>query len=417
MRRLSLPAELRSVRFHLPSPPHARTFKQIPLEPGSAPRAPVKWNAQVSPPGWVAYRALAPNPRVIGVGELRPQPDSQYDVSFDELTTVWNHYYEPRQGSQHPSVDARMSEYSQIQEAEAAIDPLQGPMQSHGERRNALFDKLLSDSDTSLYVHVRRLDKQTNALVPYEPAIPMKPLSLKDGTQVWMRPLETGDPRGLSQFLLELDDASFRLRFPGAPAQPEERERLAAQLVQDNGGESLKAFVVQDDMGRILGLLDYQRTPRGECEVHLVVCENLKGKCLGARLLHEARLSARHEGYKQMLAIVSDKNAGMQKVLARAGITGGLIHRSAPEHRIYRIELRTPDDLRKELVELVQIRLGARSHRTPITGQLDEATRESLKALQTANGLAANGQLTRETLEKLGIDEAQSRGCDEIAQP
>jgi GNAT superfamily N-acetyltransferase len=401
------------VRFHLP-PPAVRPFAS--LTQGSV-APPATASGQDRAQGAVAFWTLVPRPGFEAIATavaLRRQEGSQYDVSFEELSAAWHLYYEPRRGSGHPSVDSRFSEYAAIADAQAAADPLSAPTQQHRDRRNALFDRLLQDLPASPYVVEFRLDRKTDALVPYDPTPQGKLLHLKGGAAVWMRPLGPADPDALARFLCDLSEKSFRQCFPAAPIEPEARERLAHQLVE-RSRHRFKVFVVEDGSSRIVALRIFEPLAHGPYKTSQVVADAMQGQGLGSALFQEACAFARHEGCQTLLFDASDTNEAELKLLRKMGVAEGVPNPRAPGHRTYTVDVRTPEDRRVEFVKLVQGRLIAREHYKGLPdGRLDDRTRGALRAFQRARGLDVTGKLTRETLHTLEFEPQPSL---EFAEP
>lgn len=150
------------------------------------------------------------------------------------------------------------------------------------------------------------------------PASSLRRVELRDGSEVWVRPIERTDQQLLADGYRGLSDTSRRRRFlaPAAELSPEDLAYLT-----DIDHRRHDALVALDAQGHAVGVARYVRLP-GEpeaAEVAVVVADQWQRRGVATELLNELTERARRNGLRRYMALVSDDNAIVIDVLERIG--------------------------------------------------------------------------------------------------
>lgn len=151
------------------------------------------------------------------------------------------------------------------------------------------------------------------------PATVAGPAFLRDGTEVWIRPVQEGDRGLVREFLRREPAEALALRYFAAirpdlaeaeivsPATPDERLCL---VVLENRTEDVT----------VLGVGEYARTAPGVAEVAFLVAGRYRGRGIATLLLARLARAARTAGIVRFEARVGEDNPGMLDVVRGSGL-------------------------------------------------------------------------------------------------
>lgn len=292
-------------------------------------RDPPRWTPGVES-GWVAFEARVPHRDAVVVANAAARCADGGDVLAHELAAAWRMYFQ-RPQRMRESDPGIVDDFHELCECDQDSGGAAGQSAELRDARNALLARIFKGVDFSPRGE-RALDKASTAVVPHAPPLPAREMQLKGGGRVWLRHVANADPRLLTQFLEDLDDEGFRLRFPLAQGS---REELAVQFVHE-GSEGRGVFVVQDETGRLVGLADYEACDVDTAEVGLVIAPGLRASGLGTQLLRHAVRAAREAGFDKVTGTVADTNGAMRHVLHKMGAGEGEPFLDAAGERWYK---------------------------------------------------------------------------------
>src|SRR5919198_1180882 len=144
-----------------------------------------------------------------------------------------------------------------------------------------------------------------------------RPVELKDGSKVLIRPIEPGDEAQLHEAFSRMSERSVYFRF----FSPLKRlpEELAPRLARVDY-EARFALVAVDGQGRISGVARYDRAPGTDtAEVAVAVVDEAQRRGLGGALLTLLARVAREHGIRNFSLIVLPENQSMLGLLRRLG--------------------------------------------------------------------------------------------------
>jgi GNAT superfamily N-acetyltransferase len=183
------------------------------------------------------------------------------------------------------------------------------------------------------------------AVQPTLPSIrkfPRWPESLRDGSQILIRPLTRDDAAAERDFILGLSPQSRRFRFLGQIGHPS--DALIERLTSIDFDHDV-AFAAVERVGqaeRIVGVSRYGTDTSGKrCECAVVVDDAWQGKGLGALLMMHLIDVAKARGIELMYSIDSVANVAMQDLARFLGFT----RRTDPSDRsqfIHEMRLQAP---------------------------------------------------------------------------
>ncbi|HEV3230573.1 MAG TPA: GNAT family N-acetyltransferase [Solirubrobacteraceae bacterium] len=193
-------------------------------------------------------------------------------------------------------------------------------------------------------------------------------VSLRDGAELLIRPIEPDDRDRLAQAYARLSPESRRRRFLSAPARLTDEDLRYLTEVDHRRHEAMGAF--DPETGDLLGVARYVRVPGDPetAEVAAAVIDDWQGRGIGTQLLTALTNRARENGLRRFTAVVSVDN---RPVRAKLDQLGGS---SLPDGHELEYSLRVPSA--EELEVLMEL---------PAQGLPDR--------LRTALRRAASGQL------------------------
>jgi len=142
---------------------------------------------------------------------------------------------------------------------------------------------------------------------------------LRDGGTLRLRPPRLDDSEGLVDFLGDLSERSFYLRFHGAPTI---RPSLVEPFLEPDWVErgSLVGTLAGGDGQEIVALANYARLrDPAAAEVAFTVADDQQGRGIGTRMLEQLAERAALVGIEHFVADVMGENAAMMKVFEDAG--------------------------------------------------------------------------------------------------
>jgi RimJ/RimL family protein N-acetyltransferase len=170
-------------------------------------------------------------------------------------------------------------------------------------------------------------------------AVTGRPVALRDGSEVLIRPVQPADAPLLADGFARLSDKSRRMRFLARKDQLSAAELRYLTDVDHHDHEALGALDQAD--GRGVGVARYVRDAedRHTAEIAVTVVDDWQGRGLGTELLTRLSGRARSEGIRRFTALVADDNRAMAGLLRN--MSANLVGRS-PGTVEYEITLMPP---------------------------------------------------------------------------
>ncbi len=163
------------------------------------------------------------------------------------------------------------------------------------------------------------------AIRPY-PAQYATPWTMKDGTQVMIRPIRAEDEMMMHGFHASLSERTVTMRYlsPLVLSKRVNHERLARMTHNDYDREI--ALVVEgeeNDKKAILGVarLSKLHGTDEEARFTMLISDAYQGQGLGRELLERILRIGRDEKIKRIMALMSPENEAMKKLCRSAGFT------------------------------------------------------------------------------------------------
>lgn len=147
--------------------------------------------------------------------------------------------------------------------------------------------------------------------------------TLRDGSQVTIRPICPEDIELERRFIEELSPAARRYRFLYTIASPS--EALLRQLTTvDPEREAALIAVVEDGLHqREVGVARFNQQPDGRAETAVTVADDWQGRGLATLLLNRLIAVARERGVRALYSVDSGSNDGMRRLAAALGFRHG----------------------------------------------------------------------------------------------
>ena len=146
-----------------------------------------------------------------------------------------------------------------------------------------------------------------------------RPVELRDGRAVLIRPIAPDDKRLLAEAFERLSEESRQHRFltPATELSPEDLAYLTE--VDHRRHEAMVAIDPSD--GQLVGVARYVRVPGepGHAEVAVAVVDDWQRRGVATALLMALSAQARENGIERFRAYVSSDNAVVVDALGRAG--------------------------------------------------------------------------------------------------
>lgn len=185
---------------------------------------------------------------------------------------------------------------------------------------------------------------------------PPERVTLKDGREVDIRPIEPTDAETLEEGLEELSDESRYRRFLSPKRGFSRSELEYLTTVDHRAHEALVAHEPGTDHG--LGVARFVKDPLkpDRAEVAIVVVDDWQGRGLGGALLHRLTDRAHEEGVRRFTASVLESNHDVVALLR----TVGPVEARHPGGGVADLEIEIPDDEPCPPVVLEVLRAAAR---------------------------------------------------------
>lgn len=187
---------------------------------------------------------------------------------------------------------------------------------------------------------------RTNPLVARAsspPDVPRWSETLRDRTEVLIRPIQPQDRDAEAAFIAGLAHQARRFRFVGQGAGP--GEAPVGHLSDAGPGHDVAfvAVVKEDAHERIVGVARYGLDPDGQrCESAVNVADDWQDKGLGTILMRHLIDVARARGIRTMYAIDSAENVDMHELARHLGFRTTLVPQD-PGLYMHRLELQADD--------------------------------------------------------------------------
>jgi RimJ/RimL family protein N-acetyltransferase len=148
---------------------------------------------------------------------------------------------------------------------------------------------------------------------------PGRPVVLRDGSAVLIRPVHRADAPLVTDGFARLSGHSRRMRFLARKDALSAAELRYFTDLDHHDHEALGAVSRPD--GRGVGVARYVRDANDPqaAEIALTIVDDWQGRGLGTELLAQLSRRARREGVRRFTALVSADNAAMTALLRRAG--------------------------------------------------------------------------------------------------
>jgi RimJ/RimL family protein N-acetyltransferase len=142
-----------------------------------------------------------------------------------------------------------------------------------------------------------------------------KPVVLRDGSQVVIRPVNSADAPLLADGYARLSDRSRRMRFMTTKIELSPAELRYFTDVDHHDHEALGALSHAD--GRGVGIARYVRDAEdpAAAEVAVTIVDDWQGRGLGTELMAQLSDRARREGIHRFTALVAAENAAVAALL------------------------------------------------------------------------------------------------------
>src|SRR3954452_21891497 len=147
----------------------------------------------------------------------------------------------------------------------------------------------------------------------------MQRVTLSDGSQIAIRPIEPGDRDAIAEGLRRLSPESRYRRFFAPVRELSDRDLDYLTRVDHRRHEALVAL--DADTGTGVGVARFVQTADGAAEPAMVVADDWQGRGVAKALLEELVARAREEGARRFVAPVLAENVEAMRVLEQLGTT------------------------------------------------------------------------------------------------
>jgi len=148
-------------------------------------------------------------------------------------------------------------------------------------------------------------------------------VTLRDGTQVIIRPIQPDDAPRLQALLTRLSPESTYLRFLAIVKGLSDKEAQRLANVDYTTSMAIVATVVEDDEEQIIGVARYSSVDGDEpglAEAAVVVEDRHQRRGLGSLLLKRLTAYARRHGVRKFLANIHPTNEAIMGFIRRSGL-------------------------------------------------------------------------------------------------
>jgi len=163
------------------------------------------------------------------------------------------------------------------------------------------------------------------------------PVHLRDGTEIFLRPVKETDGPLLSELFKELSPSSVRLRFLSLlHALPEE---LVYQFTHVDYKKTFGLVTLsnRENSGPIIGVARYAYDSERELpELAVAVRDDWQGKGLGSLLLSRVMAIGKENGFSRFEAMIDPQNKTIMHIFRQIGVDYKICRR---EQEAYLIEI------------------------------------------------------------------------------
>lgn len=147
-------------------------------------------------------------------------------------------------------------------------------------------------------------------------------LSLRDGTEVVVRPIRPDDEPKVREMFYKFSEQTVYLRYHGQlKSMPHNKLQVFCNVDYDTE-MALVGVVGNEERAIIIGVGRYMTDPgKSTAEMAFVVGDDWQRKGLGSYLFRRLIEIGRHEGIRRFTADVLAENSGMLKIFHRSGMT------------------------------------------------------------------------------------------------
>ncbi|MCP2041737.1 acetyltransferase [Neisseria sp. HSC-16F19] len=160
------------------------------------------------------------------------------------------------------------------------------------------------------------------AIMPY-PHFLEKEMTLKDGTEVYIRPLRPEDADMVQAFVRNLSDESRYNRFMSSIKQLS--QSVLVRFTQLDYDREMALVMIKEHPGgadEMLGISRYTTDPDNEvCEFAISISDDWQGRGIGYIMMNALFDVARQQGLKTMRGEILTANTGMQKLTRKLGFS------------------------------------------------------------------------------------------------
>ncbi|MCF7806820.1 MAG: bifunctional acetate--CoA ligase family protein/GNAT family N-acetyltransferase [Simkaniaceae bacterium] len=173
--------------------------------------------------------------------------------------------------------------------------------------------------DARFVLHENESQCVVSALHPY-PHLYIERISLKDSSNITLRPIRPEDEAKMKKFHEELSENTVRSRFLKFMALDKRiaHERLVQVCSIDYDREM--RFVAETDEGDVVAVGSYTKQPNSKnAEFKLIITDRAQGKGLGKKLLQKLIETARRRNIDYLFGIILNQNTILLKICEDLG--------------------------------------------------------------------------------------------------
>ncbi|MFO7324191.1 MAG: GNAT family N-acetyltransferase [Pseudomonadota bacterium] len=145
--------------------------------------------------------------------------------------------------------------------------------------------------------------------------------TLRDGSQVLIRPIRREDAELERRFIEGLSPESRRFRFLGCVATPSDEMVRRLTDIDPEREAALIAVARQDGHERQVGVARFCKTSDDRAEVAVTVADDWQRRGLGTLLLRRLINLARASGVRTLYSVDSSGNARMRELATHMGFS------------------------------------------------------------------------------------------------
>lgn len=153
-------------------------------------------------------------------------------------------------------------------------------------------------------------------------------MDLRDGTQVFVRPIHAADVELERRFIEALSPSSRRFRFLETMGSPSDALLKQMTVINPSTDAAFVALIDADGEQREIGVARFSARPDGhDCEFAVTVSEEWQNKGLGTLLMKRLMEVAKTRGIQSMHSSDAADNTNMRQFAEHLGLQ----HKCDPE--------------------------------------------------------------------------------------